>query len=271
MNPFSSLRLIPFLAFLLLINFGFKPFEGQSDFEEFENNSNTSSILYISPSGSNVSGNGTESSPWQTLAFAVGKASFGDTIFFLPGTYVFSSTVDIPPGISLKGAGETSVITSLTLTNEWTPILNLRSNSLVDGNQSISFLKFDGNNLKAAQAIWIAKRNNVEIHDCKIIDFKFIGIQWSGDGGSSGNGANDPESAFPPSNHVTGSRFFNNVIHNNAIYTGGLMEDTEEVILGLEAMMEWKYLIMLLPKKEDHWPKWLSLKMDCQWGLDERD
>ena len=42
---------------------------------------------YISPTGDDVNGDGSQSNPWQTVAHAVANSSDGDTIFLLNGTY----------------------------------------------------------------------------------------------------------------------------------------------------------------------------------------
>src|SRR4051812_41302908 len=42
---------------------------------------------FISPSGSDVTGNGTSASPWATPAFAYGQMASGDTLTLKNGTY----------------------------------------------------------------------------------------------------------------------------------------------------------------------------------------
>jgi len=172
-------------------------------------------IYYISPTGNNTTGNGTEGNPWQTLAYGLSQCSSGDTLFLLPGTYTITSSTAVPVGVSLKGAGESSVITSTSITANETPIIDMRSSSLIDGDQSISFLKFDGANLTATMAIWAQRRNNIKIHDCTFINFRDTGVWWEGDfAGWTQN--------IPPNNYTTGNEFFNNEVHNCAGHWGGM-------------------------------------------------
>jgi hypothetical protein len=174
-------------------------------------------IYYISQAGNDLTGDGSNSSPWKSLSVACRMVNKpGDTIFVTAGVYNETVTSRLGIGVSLTGEGNNSVITSTTLTAEWTPLLDLRSALLVDGFQTISYLKFDGNLLKAAQALWIAKRKNVEIHHCTFIDFHYVAILWVGDGGDSGS---DPyDNPIFPTNYVTGSKFYNNLVTNCSLY-----------------------------------------------------
>ena len=168
----------------------------------------TAKTLFISPTGSNTSGNGTQTAPWQTLVFALSQAAFGDTVFFMPGIYSFNSTVNIPRGVSLKGAGEQSVITSGFL-GDWDPIFRLASNPIATGNQNISYLRFDGNSLRATFAIWVSARHNVHIHNCTFVDFLTSAVHFE----SNGSWAN---TNIPPPNYSTGNKFFNNQVRNSS-------------------------------------------------------
>jgi hypothetical protein len=172
--------------------------------------------FYISPVGNDATGNGSKSSPWKSLSAACSFVNRpGDTIFVNAGIYNETLTSKLAIGVSLIGEGDNSVITSTTLTAEWTPVIDMRSDPLANGNQSISYLKFDGNALQAAQALWIERRNNVEIHHCTFIDFRYTGIIWVGDGGNAGG---DPyDKVTYPDNYVTGSKFFNNIVSNCAL------------------------------------------------------
>ncbi len=197
-------------------------------------------VYYLSPEGNDITGDGSRNSPWRSLYRASRQAvNQGDTIFIQAGIYNETRTSRIETGVSLIGEGDSSVITSTTLGAEWNPIVDMRSPILMDGNQSISYLKFDGNSLKAAQALWIAKRNNVEIHNCTFVDFIYIGILWVGDGGNAGG---DPyDKVTYPLHYVTGSMFHNNTVSNCSLYSdwgsGGLF------IGGHEGMLIYENLI----------------------------
>ncbi|HEY5535409.1 MAG TPA: T9SS type A sorting domain-containing protein [Ignavibacteria bacterium] len=162
---------------------------------------------YIDPNGNDITGNGTISSPWKSLYRACEVARFlGNVIHVNSGIYIETKTSLLAVGVSIEGEGVTSIITSTILTNEWTPIITLSSVSITDGNQSISYLKFDGGSLIAAQAIWIERRNNVKIHHCTFSDFNYCAVYWVGDGNY----------VSPPKQYVTGSEFYNNIVTNCA-------------------------------------------------------
>ena len=176
------------------------------------------SIFFVSPNGDDLSGTGSANNPWRSLHKACEEVkSIGDTIFIKAGIYDEVRTSRLARGVSLIGEGSESIITSTTLSREWTPILDLRSDILENGNQTISYLRFDGSSTTAAQALWIAKRHNVAIHDCIFTDFKYTAVLWVGDGGNSGS---DPyDKAVYPQHYVTGSRFYNNTVTNCSLYS----------------------------------------------------
>jgi uncharacterized protein YjdB len=171
---------------------------------------------YVAATGGSNGNAGTSGSPWATLAYAAANAGSGNIIYMQAGTHTINTTVVLPIGVSLTGAGETSIITSTALTAEWTPIINMVSDNLANGNQTISYLKFDGASFTIAQAFDIRKRSNVKIHHCEFINFKYFAIYWVGDGGYGGE---DPYTgAYPPTNYVTGSEFNNNILRDCSVY-----------------------------------------------------
>jgi len=140
---------------------------------------------YIDPTGNNAN-NGSISSPWKTLAYACSKAtSSGDIIHVNAGTYTETAKSVLAVGVSIVGAGNTSIIKSTyaaSITDETDASLYLTSSSglVVNGNQSISYIKLDGNSLTGTRAIAVNYRNNIEIHHCTIIDFNYSGINLNG-------------------------------------------------------------------------------------------
>ena len=177
---------------------------------------NAGRVLYVSVSGSDETGDGTELSPWQTPACAAMSANPGDTICLAPGTYEIVSPIELPAGVSLEGAGEGTVLTSSTLTEELGgqyAILRLVSppgeaGEKISGNQHVSHIRFDGAGT-ATQAIEIQNRCDVAIHDCVIVNFVHIGVGWR---------ATDADDETPPSQYVTGGRFCNNYMKDNSFY-----------------------------------------------------
>jgi hypothetical protein len=167
--------------------------------------------FYISSSGNDNTGNGTLGNPWKTLAKAISTVTTsGDNIHVNAGTYLETVKCSLAPGVSLDGEGVTSIIKS-TFNVSFQGALSLVSAEGTNGNQSISNLKFDGNNLSVALGIQIDGRSNVSVHDCTIIDFKEGGCTFSGTNGYSAN---------PPSVFATGNSFYNNTVLNCSQYIG---------------------------------------------------
>ncbi len=174
------------------------------------------SFLYVSVSGSDESGDGTQASPWKTPGRAATSAKPGDTIRLGPGTYDIESPIELPPHVSLEGAGESTVLTSSVLTEEMAgqnAILLLVSElgeggAKTDAGQHVSHIRFDGAG-RATQAIEIRNRCNVAVHDCVIVDFVHVGVGWR---------ATDLDDGAPPAAFVTGGRFCNNYMKNNSFY-----------------------------------------------------
>jgi hypothetical protein len=168
---------------------------------------------YIDPAGIDNAGRNGTIQPWKTLAYACGRVkTAGDIIHINAGTYNESVQSMLAVGVTLEGDGNTSIITSTTLTSEGSAIISVESGSVVDGNQEIRYLKFDGHSLAAAQALWIDGRNKIKIHHCTFVDFHYMAIFWTGLGGTEDT---------PPSSYVTGSEFYNNTVTNCAGYAGG--------------------------------------------------
>ena len=165
--------------------------------------------FYINPKGNDETGNGSINNPWKTLykATATVKNS-GDVIHVSPGTYTEFEQCILAVGVSIEGEGINSVIKS-SLTTDWKAIIAAQSPEGTNGNQHISNLKLDGQNLTTFWAIIINGRSNVSIYDCVIVDFKDRGVIF--------DGRNDNTPA-PPANYATGNSFYNNTVTNCAAY-----------------------------------------------------
>ena len=79
---------------------------------------NAQYTMYVSVSGSDQTGNGTQASPWKTISHALSMSKTGDTVCLCAGTYDIAEPIELPPGVSLEGTGEETVLTSSTLTAE---------------------------------------------------------------------------------------------------------------------------------------------------------
>jgi hypothetical protein len=162
---------------------------------------------YISPTGSDLLGNGTAANPWRSLYKATSAVtSSGNTIHVNAGTYIEILTCNLAPGVSLEGDGVTSVLKS-SIVAIWQPLLALTSPEGTNGNQHISNLKFDGGNLLNFWGILIRGRSNISIYNCTIVDFMEGGVVWSG--------RSDGQAA-PPAIYSTGNSFHDNIVTNCA-------------------------------------------------------
>ena len=129
-------------------------------------------IFYIHPQGNDLSGNGSLAKPWRSLHYATGVVkNEGDIIHVMKGVYVESASCILAEGVSIEGEGEESIIKSSDK-SDWTPIISATSAEGTNGNQHISGLTLDGQNLSSFWAIRVAGRSNVSIYNCTIIDFK---------------------------------------------------------------------------------------------------
>ena len=100
---------------------------------------------YISPVGSDVTGDGTINNPWQTLYKATETViSFGDTIHVKQGIYIETSHCNLSTGVSIYGDDKTTTIIKGTLTTSFTALIEMHSDDGTNGNQSISNITFDG-------------------------------------------------------------------------------------------------------------------------------
>ena len=163
---------------------------------------------YIDPSG-NDSNNGSSGSPWKTLAYACSKAtSSGDVIHVNAGTYTETVQSALAVGVSIEGAGITSIIRS-TYASDFTILLS--SGSVTAGNQHISSIKMDGVSLTAYAPIHVYNRSNVAIYNCTFIDFYNYGVGFEAYRAGSGNTAG-------PVTYATGNSFHDNIVTNCSVY-----------------------------------------------------
>jgi hypothetical protein len=131
---------------------------------------------YVGPSGKD-SNNGSSSSPFLTLNYAVTKTVSGDVIHVNPGILNVSNSVSLPIGVSIEG--ENSIIKATS----GITVLNLISSTPnTNGNQHMTGLVFDGNNLTGDIACNVEGRSNVEIFNCTFHNFKTIGVIFGGAG-----------------------------------------------------------------------------------------
>lgn len=171
---------------------------------------NAQTTYYIDPSGTDDAGrSGAIGQEWKTLAYACTRAvTPGDTIHVNKGTYTETTTALLAVGVHIIGEGNSSVLTSASTSSSYRIITAESATQNTAGNNTISYLKFDGNSSTVYVAIRIRNRGNFVIHHCTIVDFYSIGIdQYNG----SGTGE--------PSSYATGFKIHNCTIDNSSLYS----------------------------------------------------
>lgn len=165
---------------------------------------------YINPAGNDISGNGSINNPWKSLYKATSAVkTSGDIIHVNAGTYNETQQCVLAVGVSIEGEGISSIIKS-SLTADWTALLIANSDiEGTDGNQHISNLKFDGQNLSTFWAITVIGRSNFSIYNCTIVDFKDRGVIFGGR-------ADNTNAA--PVIYASGNNFHDNIMTNCARY-----------------------------------------------------
>jgi uncharacterized protein (TIGR02145 family) len=143
----------------------------------------------------------------KTLASVCGKATaVGDVINVGVGTFIESQLCVLRPGVSIVGAGVTSIIKSHVANTDGANdgLIELYSSTQnYAGNQSISNIKLDGDALQGGGAIYIYRRGNVSIHDCTIVDFKYCGVVFDNE-----------LSWVSPGTFAVSNSLYNNIITN---------------------------------------------------------
>ncbi len=136
---------------------------------------------YVDLNGIDSSGrSGASSQPWRTLGYAVTRAGAGDTIHLNAGTFTESATVNVPPKVSIEGAGRTSTILRGP---SGATLLALLSSTPTDGSAVLRDFKIDGQNRTLNVGIEIRGRSNVSVYNIDFVDIFHAGLAQSGTGG----------------------------------------------------------------------------------------
>ncbi len=145
-------------------------------------------VYYVSTSGNDATGNGSSTSPWRSLKFAVTKvpASQGHSIKLSAGTFVESGQFNVPPGVSIEGSGIDQTFIKAASSFYFNPadpgfaldkfLMVLSSPSESNGNQSLKNFTLDGDGKKLHGGIYVKFRNNVLIESIKVQNTNFCGI-----------------------------------------------------------------------------------------------
>ena len=162
----------------------------------------SAATYYVDPSGSNTTGDGSSTKPLALLSYACSKAKlFGDTIVVNPGTYTDSAQCILNPGVNISGAGKDRTVIKSNY-NGWYIWAN--SNPPVEGNQTISGFKIDGNNKTLAHGIWVTGRHHFTIDNIDLVSIKMRAIQLQGYDSWPDNDAQYFYPPNPPPGHASG-------------------------------------------------------------------
>jgi flagellar basal body-associated protein FliL len=74
--------------------------------------------FYVSTTGSDTTGNGSQVSPWKTLAKATATVASGNTIHVNAGTYTEGACF-LKAGVSIEGDGKSNTLIKSTATGLW--------------------------------------------------------------------------------------------------------------------------------------------------------
>lgn len=167
---------------------------------------------YVSQTGSN-SNSGSSSSPWATLSYACSHATkSGDIIHINAGTITETAQSNLAAGVSIVGEGVTSVIRSHydsgSADDKNNALIRIYSSvQATDGNNSISYIKFDGDNLTGRRTIYVQYKNKVSVHHCTFVDFNYSAIILEGE-----NSWTSPPPVFSSGNKI----YDNNITNCNS-------------------------------------------------------
>jgi hypothetical protein len=157
----------------------------------------TGSTYYVSTSGNNTPTHGTASSPWRSLRYAVARvpANAGHTIKLAAGTYIEDGIIEVPPGVSIEGAGKDQTIIKAVSSFYYYPaspaysyekfLISLNSGGYIAGRQVLKNFTIDGDGKKLHGGIYVKYRTNVNIENVKVQFTNFTGI-WLWDLKDSG-------------------------------------------------------------------------------------
>lgn len=174
-------------------------------------------LYWVAENGSDLTGDGSYARPWATLGYATTQAiTPGDVIHVKAGTIYETVQSVLAAGVSIIGAGETSIISSTYVGGLTMGVLQLSSPTEgSSGNQSISYLKFDGN-VTGNVGIVVYRRSDVIIHHVTVENFVQEGIKYHG-----GSGSSDEPTIYATGNEIHNCTFNTTDDGHGAIHLNG--------------------------------------------------
>lgn len=169
-------------------------------------------IYYTSPAGNDSTGTGTVGNPWKTVSKATSTVTtVGDTIHLLSGIYLETVQCFLAAGVNMEGETDMSSIFQSTWPWAFQGGLCLDSPEGSNGNQSLSYITFDGRGELSERGIEVYGRSNINIHHLIIKDYNSEGIVISATVGYTG---------FEPAIYAVNNLFHDNVVTNCSQYAG---------------------------------------------------
>lgn len=186
---------------------------------------------YVAETGNDTTGTGSIGSPWATIAHASTEVTTsGDVIYVVAGTITETVGTELAVGVSIEGAGNTSIIES-TITDEYSYTISLLSTTEnTNGNQHISNVRFVGTGGTLAwAAVYVQARSNVSVHDCEFEDFFHNAVTFNGKTAMYSPGA--------PTTYSQNNKFYNNIVDNCSNYYTSNYDSGQLQVGGQEGMV----------------------------------
>lgn len=137
---------------------------------------------YVSTTGSDAN-SGTSGSPFASLSHACSVAITGDNIHVNSGNYTETNKCTLAVGVSIQGDSLSNPHIKIHYIVSWPhdypnegAISLVSSTQGTSGNQSISNIIFDGDNLYATSCIAIIRRGNITLRNLTVKDFYINGV-----------------------------------------------------------------------------------------------
>ncbi len=163
-------------------------------------------IRYVSKTGVDSSSrDGSIGQEWASLSYACSRVkTAGYTIHVNPGNYIDNNKCDLAIGVSIEGERNSPPNITTSYTYGVSKIygyieLNSPAGNAVNGNQSISYINFNGNSKASYRAIAVNYRSNVEVHHCNFSYFRLSGVAFHG---TTSSWDVAPQNILPTGNQV---------------------------------------------------------------------
>ncbi|HLE00766.1 MAG TPA: discoidin domain-containing protein [Bdellovibrionota bacterium] len=192
----------------------------------------TGRLYYVATNGSN-SNDGSEARPWAALSYACGRVrTAGDGIVLKAGTYTDNSGCDLAPRVSIRGEGRT-VTTVRSSYGGW--YITANSNPPVEGYQSVTGFKLDGNGRALCHGMQVSGRHRFFIQDMDFVNIADAAIQMQGL--DWWNGADQEWPAVPPPQWGIGDVVRNVTITNSSAPHNGQALNASFLIKAVQDMV----------------------------------